>query len=62
MPTPRTISGQAIANSVSDRNCSGANIQALTGGGSPDSGEIVVVAAGADGAIREVGRIPVSER
>jgi len=37
----------------------GANIQALTGGGNPESGEIVVVATGADGAIREVGRIPV---
>jgi phosphohistidine phosphatase SixA len=40
----------------------GANIQALTGGGNPASGEIVVVAAGADGTIREVGRIPVPER
>jgi phosphohistidine phosphatase SixA len=39
----------------------GANIQALTGD-NPDSGEIVVVATGADGAIREVGRIPVPER
>jgi phosphohistidine phosphatase SixA len=40
----------------------GANIQALTGGASPESGEIVVVTAGADGAIREVGRIPVPKR
>jgi phosphohistidine phosphatase SixA len=40
----------------------GANIQALTGGGSPESGEIVVVRAGADGTIREVGRIPVPAR
>jgi phosphohistidine phosphatase SixA len=40
----------------------GANIQALTGGGNPASGEIVVVSAGADGTIREVGRIPVPER
>jgi phosphohistidine phosphatase SixA len=40
----------------------GANIQALTGGGNPDSGEIVVVAADADGTVREVGRIPVPKR
>ena len=40
----------------------GANIQALTGGGNPDSGEIVVVTTGADGAIREIGRIPVPKR
>ena len=40
----------------------GANIQALTGGGSPESGEIVVVEAGADGAIHEIGRIPVPKR
>jgi hypothetical protein len=40
----------------------GANIQALTGGGNPGSGEIVVVSAGADGTIRELGRIPVPER
>lgn len=39
----------------------GANIQALTGD-NPDQGEIVVVAAGAAGAIREVGRIPVPVR
>lgn len=40
----------------------GTNIQALAGGSNPESAEIVVVAAGADGAIREVGRIPVPER
>jgi phosphohistidine phosphatase SixA len=40
----------------------GANIQALTGGGNPDSGEIVVVAADANGTIREIGRIPVPKR
>jgi broad specificity phosphatase PhoE len=40
----------------------GANIQALTGGYNPTSGEIVVVRADADGAIREVGRIPVPAR
>jgi phosphohistidine phosphatase SixA len=40
----------------------GANIQALTGGANPESGAIVVVSAGADGAIREVGRIPVPKR
>jgi phosphohistidine phosphatase SixA len=39
----------------------GANIQALVGD-NPDSGEIVVVAAGGDGSVREVGRIPVPER
>jgi phosphohistidine phosphatase SixA len=36
----------------------GANIQALTGY-SPASGEVVVVAAGPDGTLREAGRIPV---
>jgi phosphohistidine phosphatase SixA len=36
----------------------GANIQALVGF-NPASGEIVVVAAAPDGAIREIGRIPV---
>ena len=40
----------------------GANIQALTGGGNPESGEIVVVAPGADGTVREIGRIPVPKR
>ncbi len=39
----------------------GANIQALIGY-NPASGETVVVAAGPDGAIREVGRIPISAR
>ena len=39
----------------------GANIQALIGY-NPASGETVVVAAEADGAIREVGRIPVVSR
>jgi phosphohistidine phosphatase SixA len=39
----------------------GANIQALTGI-SPAEGEIVVVAASADGAIREIGRIPMPDR
>jgi phosphohistidine phosphatase SixA len=39
----------------------GANVQALTGD-SPESGEIVVVAADVDGTIREVGRIPVPPR
>lgn len=37
----------------------GANIQALTGGFNPASGEIVVVRGEAGGAVREVGRIPV---
>jgi phosphohistidine phosphatase SixA len=37
----------------------GANIQALTGGHNPASGEIVVAKVTADGAVREVGRIPV---
>jgi phosphohistidine phosphatase SixA len=36
----------------------GANIQALTGS-NPASGEIVVAAVAPDGAIREIGRIPV---
>jgi hypothetical protein len=36
----------------------GANIQALTGS-NPDSGEIVAAAVTPDGAIREIGRIPV---
>ena len=36
----------------------GANIQALTGS-NPASGEIVVAAVTPDGAIREIGRIPV---
>jgi broad specificity phosphatase PhoE len=40
----------------------GANIQALTGGYNPASGEIVVVAAESEGTIREVGRIPVPAR
>jgi phosphohistidine phosphatase SixA len=39
----------------------GANIQALTGV-DPALGEIVVVAAGSDGAIREIGRIPAARR
>jgi len=39
----------------------GANIQALIGY-NPASGETVVVAAGPDGAIREVGRIPIPIR
>lgn len=39
----------------------GANIRALTGY-NPASGEIVMVTAGSDGAIREVGRIPVPDR
>jgi phosphohistidine phosphatase SixA len=38
----------------------GANIRALTGH-SPASGEIVVVAPGADGMVRVVGRIPVPD-
>lgn len=38
----------------------GANIAALTGGANPASGEIVVVAGGAGGKVREVGRIPLS--
>lgn len=37
----------------------GANIQALTGGFNPASGEIVVVRGEAGGAVREIGRIPV---
>lgn len=37
----------------------GANIQALTRGYHPASGEIVVVAGGAGGAVREIGRIRV---
>jgi phosphohistidine phosphatase SixA len=37
----------------------GANIQALTGGYNPASGEIVVVAGSSGGSVREVGRIPV---
>jgi len=37
----------------------GANIQALTGGYNPAAGEIVVVAGGSGGRVREVGRIPV---
>jgi broad specificity phosphatase PhoE len=40
----------------------GANIQALTGGYNPASGEIVVVSAKADGTVREIGRLPVPER
>jgi broad specificity phosphatase PhoE len=40
----------------------GANIQALTGGLNPASGEIVVVRADAGGTIREIGRIPVPAR
>jgi phosphohistidine phosphatase SixA len=40
----------------------GANIQALTGGYNPASGEIVVVKADASGTIREIGRIPVPAR
>jgi len=39
----------------------GANIQALTGGLNPASGEIVVVKGGSDGPLREVGRIPVPQ-
>lgn len=37
----------------------GANIQALTGGRHPASGEIVVVRAAGDGGLRELGRLPV---
>jgi len=37
----------------------GANIQALTGGRHPASGEIVVVQATGDGGLRELGRLPV---
>jgi broad specificity phosphatase PhoE len=37
----------------------GANIQALIGGYNPGSGEIVVVAPGGSGMLREIGRLPV---
>jgi len=39
----------------------GANIQALTGGQNPASGEIVVVRVASDGAVRELGRLPVPQ-
>lgn len=37
----------------------GANVQALVGGANLGSGEIVVVAAAADGSLGEMGRIAV---
>ena len=39
----------------------GANIRALTGGPNPASGEIVVVSLVTDGAVREIGRLPVPQ-